>query len=615
MNRPRLQHSLHFCTSPHITSISGTMATSFGNKEDPLLNIEEAGLGTRASSAMPPPTDNSQDYHSLPESGIGVGVGLRSGNADDEPKDAATSSILPFEQEPNQFSQWSFVESTEPYLSAVTPTQTTIVQACYLAIAAILGTLLRMVLAQLFGEECRNPGTVGWLASAAPLCVTRSGDSDQVGGIIFADLPSNILGSFIMGLMQDGKSLDLAVHSPLAWLQPSNVLQGFGILHLAIKTGFCGSLTTFSSWNSEMVVMLVGEGATHKKSQFFKALFGYLIGVETALGSFVCGRTVAHWLHKWANTELAQEAAAARIRKQQGYAINPSLPPLERRFLPDLPLHLENQYPPSQIIVPGIAYLAQWRDSTKEARRLEHPAVNTLQELETAVFVNHQDINPEIESLCKQQGWDVSALKSYIVTQMPILESIPPTQNISASGVRQSEDHRLFFQLPFAITLLALILIALIFLLGVTASDEGYMITYRTMVYSMLFSAPGALLRWRLGTFNGKIPLERIAWIPAGTLSANILGSAISITMIALEYRLVENSSNYGFWRIATLRAVKIGFCGCLTTVSTFIAEVHSMTMQLKQDRAYKYITLSLVSSAVLAMTIFCAIVYTAPNY
>lgn len=51
------------------------------------------------------------------------------------------------------------------------------VQACYLALAAIAGTLLRIIMAQLFGEECANPGTIGWLSAASPLCVTKDGDA------------------------------------------------------------------------------------------------------------------------------------------------------------------------------------------------------------------------------------------------------------------------------------------------------------------------------------------------------------------------------------------------------------------------------------------------------
>lgn len=77
--------------------------------------------------------------------------------------------------------------------------------------------------------------------------------------------------------------------------------------------------------------------------------------------------------------------------------------------------------------------------------------------------------------------------------------------------------------------------------------------------------------------------------------------------MIGWEYNLqIANAS--GFWGIATLRAIKIGFSGCLTTVSTFITEVHKLT-QMRQDRGYKYVLITLTVSCAVAMILFVIIV------
>lgn len=72
-----------------------------------------------------------------------------------------------------------------------------------------------MTLAQLFGEECANPGTVGWLSSGAPLCVTADGETLQEGGVIFNDLPANMFGCFLMGMFMSGDYLHLALPMPL----------------------------------------------------------------------------------------------------------------------------------------------------------------------------------------------------------------------------------------------------------------------------------------------------------------------------------------------------------------------------------------------------------------
>ncbi len=124
-----------------------------------------------------------------------------------------------------------------------------VIKFLYISIFAIIGSILRILLAQLFGEECRNPGTVGWLKAGQPLCVTANGEASIEGGIIFADLPANLLGSFVMGLMQATDTMDLPKTFPVAWLSADSPFQSYDIIHFAIKTGFCGSLTTFSSWN------------------------------------------------------------------------------------------------------------------------------------------------------------------------------------------------------------------------------------------------------------------------------------------------------------------------------------------------------------------------------
>jgi hypothetical protein len=72
-----------------------------------------------------------------------------------------------------------------------------VLTACWIAIGAILGNVLRIIMAQIFGDACANPDSVGWLTSTAPLCVTKDGTSSQSqGGIIFADLPSKYVRSY-----------------------------------------------------------------------------------------------------------------------------------------------------------------------------------------------------------------------------------------------------------------------------------------------------------------------------------------------------------------------------------------------------------------------------------
>ena len=68
-----------------------------------------------------------------------------------------------------------------------------------------------------------------------------------------------------------------------------------------------------------------------------------------------------------------------------------------------------------------------------------------------------------------------------------------------------------------------------------------------------------------------------MSWIPVGTLAANVLGAMVSVTMTGLEFRHTEMQS---FWVVGTFHAIRAGFAGCLTTVSTFVSEVHNFFSQ-----------------------------------
>ena len=75
----------------------------------------------------------------------------------------------------------------------------------------------------------------------------------------------------------------------------------------------------------------------------------------------------------------------------------------------------------------------------------------------------------------------------------------------------------------------------------------------------------GALLRWWLGNrLNGLFPA-----LPPGTLAANVIGGYVIGAAIAFFAR---NPAIAPQWRLTVIT----GFCGGLTTFSTFSAEVVS---------------------------------------
>jgi CrcB protein len=106
-----------------------------------------------------------------------------------------------------------------------------------------------------------------------------------------------------------------------------------------------------------------------------------------------------------------------------------------------------------------------------------------------------------------------------------------------------------------------------------------------------LGAAGGALLRWGLGAqLNALYPA-----VPLGTLSANLIGGYL--VGVAIAY-FAQAASIAPEWRLLIIT----GFCGGLTTFSTFSAEVVLLLQQGRVLWALAVIALHVVGS--LAMTV-----------
>ena len=112
---------------------------------------------------------------------------------------------------------------------------------------------------------------------------------------------------------------------------------------------------------------------------------------------------------------------------------------------------------------------------------------------------------------------------------------------------------------------------------------------------ALLFSFPGTLSRYLLSLLLN----PRLKLFPLGTFAANMLGTALLGTFQVLQ--TIQHPAPLGAGACAVLRGLADGYCGCLTTVSTFAAEVDA----LDGRRAWIYVSLSwLVSQVLLAVII-----------
>lgn len=112
---------------------------------------------------------------------------------------------------------------------------------------------------------------------------------------------------------------------------------------------------------------------------------------------------------------------------------------------------------------------------------------------------------------------------------------------------------------------------------------------WKSILAIALGAALGALLRWQLGTkLNSIFPT-----IPPGTLAANLIGAYVVGLGIAFFATFSAISPE---WRLLVIT----GFCGGLTTFSTFSAEVTSLLQQGRVSWALGAVAAHVVGSVVM---------------
>jgi fluoride exporter len=112
---------------------------------------------------------------------------------------------------------------------------------------------------------------------------------------------------------------------------------------------------------------------------------------------------------------------------------------------------------------------------------------------------------------------------------------------------------------------------------------------WRAIVAVSVGASLGALLRWRLGlSLNPHFPP-----IPPGTLAANLIGGYVVGVAIAFfgSYEAIAPE-----WRLFVIT----GFCGGLTTFSTFSAEVVTLMQQGQAPWALGAAALHLLGSVIM---------------
>lgn len=140
-------------------------------------------------------------------------------------------------------------------------------------------------------------------------------------------------------------------------------------------------------------------------------------------------------------------------------------------------------------------------------------------------------------------------------------------------SLQMDDDVALEMDIPFALSKTD-ILALLLFPCGLAAAAVGVGVEtrhdwLRSAWISVLLGPPAAWLRWQLSRLNGAPQEEGWRWFPYGTFIVNVVATAIATGMGAIQLRV-----QLAYWPAIVVEAVIDGFCGTLSTISTFMAEV-----------------------------------------
>ncbi|PRQ24690.1 putative fluoride ion transporter CrcB [Rosa chinensis] len=111
----------------------------------------------------------------------------------------------------------------------------------------------------------------------------------------------------------------------------------------------------------------------------------------------------------------------------------------------------------------------------------------------------------------------------------------------------------------------------------------------------------GVWVRWFLARLNGRGlgKTGLLKWVPFGTLIANVSAACIMAALATVKREVNTKTCDI----VAT--GIQFGFLGCLSTVSTFIAEFNAMRESKYPWRAYIYATVTICTSFCLGTLIY----------
>lgn len=437
-----------------------------------------------------------------------------------------------------------------------------------LSLFSELGVLTRVYLDRLFNDGCDS----GW-----GLCLTSVGGHDKTYGAYFTDLPANMLGCFVMGLLSTATVLGLKSKKPIALLPASHPWQDNKELLVGLRTGFCGSLTTFASWEFSLIQLLIGVKGGGG-GQWQQWLWGWIVGFELAFASHLIGE----------HTALFVDSKILRDEPQT------EMTQLERPT--EASEEVEDLYGSQEL---KEVFDGKDSNSGNKHSTFPHPHTfgtqkqgNTSLQQQSGIAQRDEDLYTTDQSQAIHQSQDMyDAQQSQQASfgspqngaghQKADGPSLPfrrkpdrykqePAKPNHVSRVNSTKSSARSKLTPTFLACLVLCLLstALWVVLAVVDNERKHS-GRRQQWFALLFAPFGCTLRWLLSKLNARSGKKILPWFPLGTFLANMIACCIDFIIEG-----ITNRYTLGYWPSVVLPAVRVGYAGSLSTVSTFIAEV-----------------------------------------
>jgi hypothetical protein len=170
------------------------------------------------------------------------------------------------------------------------PTTWTWFEVYFICLLANVGNILRVFLGRGLGGDCENVIVADWFTPwFQTVCITSSGQSG-VGGALFVDLPANMLGCFVLGLVSYPKRTPPAAMQAIQSRQEDSPREQ--ALYNALAVGLCGCLTS-----CKLPLLLISLAADPSHA-FVPCVFSLVVEYANGhYGRWNCQRTLASGKH------------------------------------------------------------------------------------------------------------------------------------------------------------------------------------------------------------------------------------------------------------------------------------------------------------------------------